>query len=56
MNITFQLFFPEARELRRQARSRKVAVATVARRLVLRHFGVTMIRRKASGPRAGRVV
>jgi len=50
-NVTFFCDKREFRELRRSAKRRGLAVATVARVLALRHFDVEPSVRRATGPK-----
>ena len=52
VNVTFVLDAREIRELRRAAKERGLAVATVARALTLRYFSVKARKRAAVGPKA----
>lgn len=51
-NLSFWLDAREMRELRAAARKRDLAVATVARALTLRYFGIEASERSAVGPYA----
>jgi hypothetical protein len=51
-NVSFLVTKREKREIDREVRVRKVALATVARRLLLRHLGIKESEREMRGPRA----
>jgi len=52
MNVSFLLDDRELRDLRRAAKARGLAIATVARTLTLRYFDVKSRERAAVGPKA----
>ena len=52
VNVTFVLDAHEIKELRRAAKRRGLAVATVARVLTLRYFKVKIRERASVGPKA----